>query len=206
MLIACVKTGDKYGPEYVTRLRDGVARHLPMPQEFVCFTDNPVDGVDCRPLPLDLPGWWAKIGLAALERPLIYFDLDVVITGDLTPLTQWSGFGIIDDWWQPGFNSSVMVMTGEEGDIARDFRPEMMTRLRGGDQQWFTMKRPNARTFPPAWFPSYKADGCAGRVPDGALAVIFHGQPKPADIETGWVANLWRHPGVNDEQNRENAT
>ena len=192
MLICCVKTGTKYGPEYVTRLRDGVARHMMTPHKFMCFTDANVDGVHCHPLPADLPGWWAKVGLTKLGVPLLYFDLDVIITGDLTPLIEWNGFGIIDDWWQPGFNSSVMRFDGSERDIWDGFMPSMMDMMPGGDQQYFTMARPNARTFPPEWLPSYKADGCSERVPNGALAVVFHGQPKPADIKSGWVPELWR--------------
>lgn len=197
MQIACVKTGDKYGPEYVTRLRDGVTRHMPHLFQFVCYTDEPVDGVYCEPLPADLPGWWAKVGLAKLERPLIYFDLDVIITGDLTPLMHWREFGIIEDWWVDGFNSSVMVFTGQEGDIWREFRPSMMDRLKGGDQQWFTMMRPDARTFPREWFVSAKSFACRDGVPEGARAVVFHGQPKPGDITTGWVPQMWR--GVSEK-------
>ena len=98
-LFACVKAGPKYGPEYVTRLRDGIKRNLKTEHDFVCYTDDPVPGVECEPLPADLPGWWSKLGLFKLARPLIYFDLDVVITGDLTPIVEWDGPGIIKDWW-----------------------------------------------------------------------------------------------------------
>lgn len=192
MLIACVKTGSKYSPEYVTRLRDGVARNLTIPHQFVCFTDDPVAGVACRALPRALPGWWAKIGLCEIEEPLIYFDLDVIITGDLSRLLEWEGFGIISDPWLASFNSSVMVMTGKEADISLSFKNDMMGRIKGGDQTWFTMMRPNAKTFPSNWFPSFKAAAADDKPPDDAMAIVFHGLPKPHEIASGWVPQLWK--------------
>lgn len=189
-LVCCVKVGDKYGPEYVTRLRDGVARHFNVPHNFVCFTDQPVAGVKCYPLPADLPGWWAKIGLFKLKRPLIYFDLDVVITGSLKPMLCFDRFAIIKDWWLPGYNSSVMVLTGNEYEVWDEFCPETMTEFPQGDQQYISSMLPGAVTFPPNWFLSYKANDCREK-PDMALAVIFHGNPKPHELG-GWVNDTWR--------------
>lgn len=193
-LICCVKTGDRYGHEYVTRLRDGVAQHLSVPHNFVCFTDDPVPGVKCYPLPADLPGYWSKIGLFKLKRPLVYFDLDVVITGDLSPLLDWQGFGIISDYWQPGLNSSVMKLTGDETHVWEAFAQapnDAMRSCPGGDQQFITRHIPDGRTFPAHYFPSYKANRCFEGPPHDAMAVVFHGFPKPADLG-GWVADAWR--------------
>lgn len=194
-LIVCVKTGDKYGPEYVTKLRDGVARHLNAPHDFVCFTDQPVEGVRCYPLPADLPGWWAKMGLFKLKRKLIYFDLDVVITGDLAPLIAHDGIGIIKDWWLPGFNSSVMKLTGNEGAVWDKFAGAPHDNMRScpmGDQQFITRHMTGAATFPREFFPSYKANRCQDAPTKGAMAVIFHGEPKPHQCG-GWVADAWRN-------------
>lgn len=190
MLVACVKVGTKYSSDYVVKLRNGVARHLKEPHEFVCFTDDPVEGVTCEQPLCGLPGWWSKVGLFRLEQPLIYFDLDVVITGDLKPLIEWDGFGIVKDWWQPGFNSSVMRLTGKETFIWRKFNPRFMGMVHG-DQDYITGMMPDAKTFPAEYFPSYKANKCDRAVPDGALAVIFHGEPRPAQCG-GWVADLWK--------------
>ncbi len=191
---ACVKAGPKYGAEYVLRLQRGINRGLSSRNghEFVCFTDDPVPGVLCERLPADLPGWWAKVGLFKLREPMIYFDLDVVITGSIDPLLEWDGFGILSDYWLPGFNSSVMKLTGNEGHVWDDFLPEDMSRLPQGDQQWITEEMSGARTFPREWFPSYKADKCQAKAPDDSIAVIFHGAPKPCQITDGWVPELWR--------------
>ena len=59
VLVMCMKWGKAYGPEYVNRLRNGVARHLSYPHRFICFTDDAegIDpGIEVFPLPsLGLP-------------------------------------------------------------------------------------------------------------------------------------------------------
>lgn len=193
MLIACVKRGDKYGPEYVERLWAGIQRHFPAGHdgEFVCFTDEAVPGIQCEMLPNNLPGWWSKLGVFQLREPLIYFDLDVIVSGDLTPLLEWGGFGIVKDYWWTGFNSSVMKLTGNEYHVYEKFSPEEMQRCYMGDQEWITKQMPEGKTFPRAWFPSYKADRCHDRMPEGAMGVVFHGEPKPHQITSGWVPEYW---------------
>lgn len=201
MQFSCVKVGDKYNDEYVLNLQRGIARNLPSREghTFVCYTDKPIEGVICEPPPCDLPGWWAKIGLFKLREPMIFFDLDVVITGDLQRLIDWEGFGIIQDWWQPCFNSSVMKLTGNEGFVWDRFDNTVMNRMHG-DQDWITAVTAMRRTatFPSTWFPSYKADKCEARKPDDAVAVIFHGNPKP-HVLGGWVAEEWRKTPSNKE-------
>jgi hypothetical protein len=200
MIVACVMTGDKYNERHVRLLRDGVRRWGLGNYEFVCISDRHIAGT--RIIPAKLPGWWAKLQLFELREPLIYFDLDVVITDYLKPLVDWNAFGIIWDYLNPAevpdnvihtkmFNSSVMRLTGNEFHVWEQFctKPEaVMSRyVRGGDQRWITARMPDAKTFPPAWFPSYRFDKCEDAVPPEALAVIFHGHPKPWDIPTGWV-------------------
>lgn len=194
MLIACVKKGQKYDADYVRKLKRGIERHLddPRAHDFVCFTDDPVPGVLCDSLPdASLPGWWAKVSLFKLREPVLYFDLDMVIVGNLQPLLDWDGFGIIKDAWLPGFNSSVMKLTGNEGFVYDDFIPEDKWRFPQGDQQWITEEMSGAKTFPVDWIPSYKAHQCQNGYPPNAIAVNFHGMPKPSHIETGWVKEMW---------------
>lgn len=189
MLVTCVCTGTKYPDAYVLKLRQGVMRHAPEGTAFGCFTDRPIDGVECRPVPADLPGWWAKLWLYSLGIPLLNVDLDTVIVGDMTPLLAWDGFGIIKDWHLPGYNSSVMKLTGHEGHVWTAFRPGIMGLMRG-DQDWINVVLPDQRTFPPEWVPSFKAGRLQDGPPAGAIAVNFHGFPKPHQIG-GWVKDAW---------------
>ena len=63
--VLCVKFGNKYGRDYVERLRDMVARNLTLPYEFVCFTDDnhPIEGVRSIVYPCQSYKalWWHKV-------------------------------------------------------------------------------------------------------------------------------------------------
>ena len=39
--VLCVRFGNKYGQEYVVKLRNMVERHLNVPYKFWCLTDDP---------------------------------------------------------------------------------------------------------------------------------------------------------------------
>jgi hypothetical protein len=89
--------GRQYSPEWVLRLRDQVAARLPVPHDFVCLTNLALPGValpGVRTLPLttNRPGWWAKLEMFNPAHDLgdrvLYLDLDVYVTGDLTPLVE----------------------------------------------------------------------------------------------------------------------
>lgn len=217
MNVVCVKWGNKYDPEYVTKLQSMVTRHLPEQHEFLCFTENPVDGVECRPLPSDLPTWWSKIGLfrpGLLEGPTLYLDLDVVITESLWPLVRefWSDpsrLWSVDDFSYSlinprsglsgetrrllggagTINSSVMLWSGDSARRVWDeFDAAVMDELHG-DQNWVTraLWPGGIRLLPAGLVTSYKY-GNFQRSP----LVVFHGDPKPHQVRDDWVLREWK--------------
>lgn len=207
MRVVCVKHGEKYGREWVTRLRSMVARHLPVEHEFICYTERPVDGVTCLPLPSELPGWWAKIGLrkpGVSNGPTLYYDLDVVLTGDQSAFIPpddgkvWA----LDDF-SYGFrnpkagldassrrflggastcNSSIMGWHGDAGRKAWDtFTPAVMDDVHG-DQNWLTKSLwpDHLALYPPRLACSFKYHVLRND-PHG-VATIFHGDPKVHEL------------------------
>jgi len=96
--VVCIRWGMKYGAHYVNRLYGMVARHLTPPFRFVCFTDSTLglrDEIEVQPLPdldVEMPlrtfGIWPKARLwgerlGDLSGPVLFLDLDVVVTGTL---------------------------------------------------------------------------------------------------------------------------
>jgi hypothetical protein len=171
VLVACVKWGTKYPAYYVNRLRNMVARHLSVPHEFVCLTDDATDldpGITVQPLPSGLDGWWNKIalfkpGTFAPKALVIYFDLDVVIVGPLDFLLDCpSDLTISHDALRPNhINSSIMVIRPERNvDIYTSFAADplaIISRYRG-DQDFIEVCRPNVRLLPREKIRSFKLE------------------------------------------------
>ena len=95
--VICVKWGSKYGPEYVNRLYTMVDRNLDTPFTFYCYTDDatgliPEVNMINIPKDNDLEVWWNKLPLfkaGMFEGTCLYFDVDVVIQNNITPLLQY---------------------------------------------------------------------------------------------------------------------
>lgn len=205
MRVLCVKWGDKYGKEWVIRLRNMVAKHLPVPHTFQCVTDGPVDGIDCVPLISDLPSWWSKIELfypGRFDGDNLYLDLDVVITDSLEKLVRCldgdrSRVWALDDFSYSlvnpknldassqrvlggvgTVNSSVMMWNGDAGKrVWTRFDPAVMDVLHG-DQNWITQALwpDKINLIPPGIAGSFKYGRMRGE--PHAPVMVFHGEPK----------------------------
>ena len=212
--VVCVRTGQKYSPEYVYKLKSMVERHLKQEHKFYCITENPVQvqGVETIPAPIQIADSWAKIGLftaqlkkVALGDKMLFLDLDVVITGSLDNLIAGklrpkkdkdgireknTDLWIVDDWHDP-FNSSVMYWEhGARTEIYAAFKPSDIQRLRG-DQNLIAEIAPDARTFKKGEVLSYKFDHVKDK-PKKAKIVLFHGKPKMTDLpDVEWIKKEW---------------
>lgn len=187
-----LRSGGIYDATWVARLRDGVARHLPVEHRFVCLSD--VD-VPCERIPLehDWPGWWAKIELFKLKGPVLYFDLDSAIVGDIGDLAYgatWPGLKMLRDFYAPDhFGSGVMGWGGGLFDLYMKFRGDpagemRKQRARMGDQAFIEENHFNILTWQaclPDQIVSYKVH-CRNGIPPNARVVCLHGKPKFADM------------------------
>jgi hypothetical protein len=204
------------GVEYTNVLFDSVRRNLEggMPGRFIVFTDDPSgydSGIETRPIPTRLEGWWCKL---ALFRPhlfpvgdrVLYFDLDTVITGSIDALAAYDGdFGILADFYRPlGLQSSVMAWeAGKHTRIWEDYeKAGCPMDDPGGDQAWiekcYQAKRERLQVKFPGMFVSYKKSG--GVIPDKASVVVFHGKPRPHEIIDGWVPQIWCKDGLSHSE------
>lgn len=179
LTVACVlsKVVQKdrtYDRSHVERLAGMVEKHMGQPYRFVCVDDS------------DFPGWWAKIDLFRPGRftgRVLYFDLDVDITGQIDDLANHPGeFVICRDWGSFGYNSSVMAWdAGTADDLYTDFRMDMIDKY-PGDQDWITVRKAGAAKFPRDWCYSYRL-GLKTGFPKDMRVCVYHGSPKPWEID-----------------------
>jgi hypothetical protein len=193
--VVCVlRSGGAYGPEYVERLAAGVRRYSGWP--FVALSDQ---ALECRTIPLEhaWPGWWSKIELfrpGLFEGPVLYLDLDTVITGSLAPLmARRHRFTMLADFFKPQFPASgVMAWCGDWSRIYQTFAaaPEAhmarcRTRQCWGDGGFIArqLREPPElwQALAPGLIVSRKVQ--ATRNADERV-VCFHGRPRPAEV--GW--------------------
>ncbi len=173
--VLCVKFGGKYRRDYVERLRNMVSRHMTIPYEFACLTDDqhPIEGVRTiyQKNAGYAKGWWHKVHMFDPSLPIngriLYFDLDVVIHNNIDKLAQTftNEFMGIHDFnrkfyanWK-NLNSSVMAWNhGTQNhiwDLYKD-KPSEAQRLQG-DQDWiWKTSKDRIKFWPREWIQSYK--------------------------------------------------
>lgn len=237
--IICIKWGTLFGPEYVNRLYSGVRRNLSQPVRFLCMTEE-TDGLhpDIEVLPLPVEPYAEPMGAALavanrqgamrkvslfrpglvpdLDGPFLGFDLDVVITGDLTPIWQMPADKIAmrHDWTEKrkgrptGHGSVFRFDPARHGYLYNDLAANPYAEVeeaRGSEQRYTSHKAMDNDDF--AYIPgelvvSFKYD-CLGLppinylrdpiLPTEARVVCFHGRPKMSEAVTGYKGSWIRH-------------
>ena len=173
--VLCVKFGTRYGREYVERLRNMVSKHLTVPYEFVCLTDDqhPISGV--RSIIQKPAGysklWWHKDHMFDPSLPIsgkiLYFDLDIVIHQNIDKLliSNSNQFLGIRDFnrkfyasWQYLNSSAMSWYAGHHSYIYENFKKDPASAMKlQGDQDWIWKTGKSKISFwPDEWIQSYK--------------------------------------------------
>jgi len=214
MIVACVRTGTKYGSYYVYRLKRAIERYLHRPYRFVCLTDRPQDICDIETVAAhELPGWWGKMKLFDTSwrtgERVIYFDLDTVICGDLSPIADLNvSFGICANFtrlagnrdWPCRYGSAVMTIEDGEGRSLWNWflvdRDAIMARHeRHGDQAAIEKFYPQApflqNLLPPGFFLGYRDLPKHRTRPKECSVVVFAGSHRPHNTDCIWAREAW---------------
>jgi hypothetical protein len=215
LIVVCVRSGTKFGFEYVTKLRNMVARHMSRPYVFVCLTDmmDRCEGMVFVSIKeIGLHGWWCKFLVFEpawrASSQIIYLDLDTVVIGDLAQLADVPHeFAILESpvrthgikSYPCKFNSSVMTIAGgrcgfmwERFDRRRSTM--MLEHDRYGDQKAIEELYPDAailnRLMPKGFFVNYR--DLTSHKPKEASVVNFGGPSKPHSCPIPWVQAEWQ--------------
>ncbi len=224
--VVCMKWGTGYTALDVNVLAAMVRRNLSRPHDIVCFTDDDAgidSGVSCRPLPPialgrnDQPfSGWRKISVfgeatADLAGPILFLDLDVVITGPIDPFFDHPGaFCVIKNWTTPfsriGNTSVFRFKPRMQQNVLDAFERDPDGAVDSVDNEQIFVSRTigDLTWWPAPWVRSYKVHCLPkgplkrilpARLPAGARIIAFHGKPKPNDAIAGiWPGKRFRLP------------
>jgi hypothetical protein len=210
LIVSCWAWGSKYGPDYVEKLRAGVARNLPARHEFRVFTPPPEDeyltrekGCFARLRAFD-PEWQAAQGINPGDR-IVTMDLDLVVTGSLDglfyrsePFTILQGVNASNPC---PFNGSLWALdAGYRPDVWHEFSLDLAGKIVAhdfpDDQGWMWDMIPDAAAFGPedGVYAFQKKSWPKGEeLPKGARIVAFPGWRDPSQYtRLDWVRENWR--------------
>lgn len=230
--VACVIHGNAYDWIYVDRLCNMVRRNLSLPIKFHVYTEKHRDVPNSmvkHVLPdFGLSGpkqsWWYKLEIFNTQHhsgPLLYLDLDLIITGSLDWITvlPLNYFWAIRDFrylWRPGsrgLNSSIMWFdTRLYSYVYQTFLDnnlkELMKQYKG-DQDFITdtVSYNEQKCFDTSKIKSWRwqvldggfdfakrkhyLPGTGAQLDNLTSVVVFHGQPKPHNVSDSTMQKLW---------------
>ena len=190
-----------YSAESVNRKKHELQKHLSMPHDIVCVTDDPT-GIDSsiRIVPLwdegrDLGRCWCRLRAFApdmadvLGKRFVWIDLDSVITGPMDPLFERSEDIVLyrsNSVVGTPYNGSMLLMTaGTRPQVWTAFgpdAPEIVAReeLTGSDQAWFAhVLGANEAVWSREDGVMHFVNDCIPDLPGHSRIVFFPGVQKP---------------------------
>jgi hypothetical protein len=141
-----------------------------------------------------------------VSGPTLYLDLDVILTGNIDHLSQLDyDFAMLENFHHKGFvNSSMMWFRNEKCvphkvyerflKMPDAFIGHYKRTAHGayvGDQAfiWDTLGG-NIGFIQDSGIKSYKYH-CRSHLPPDAKAVVFHGPPRPTEVNADWISQHW---------------
>lgn len=200
--VCVLKSGGRYTPDHVLELAAHIRRFHDS-FRLICLSDVEVVGRDIETVPLrhGLKGWFSKLEIFALHEPrFLYLDLDTLVTGPVD-IHLGPGLFVLRDFDVGAVNSSVMYVEGDFKYVLDAFleAPEAFTREyavpeKWGDQDFIRDKAHITGFFQdlmPGFALSWKRDlnYQLGRITKPPAILVFHGQPKPGDLNIGFEAD-----------------
>lgn len=230
---ACVIHSTAYSWDYVERLFSMLQRHLHTDIRMHVYTERnrfvPPQYIkhsleEWQGISGPKRSWWYKMQLFNPEfhqGPLLYFDLDCVVTRDLhwvaehPPEYLWAirDFKHLQNPHMQILNSSVMWWdTRKFADVWNKFKVKNINevvRHFPGDQDYLTSTIESKRRhfFPDKYFESYRwqvvdggydftkrqhnTPGTGAAITSDTSVIVFHGQPKPDQVNDPLIKQHW---------------
>lgn len=230
---ACVIHGNVYSWDYVTRLHNMLSRHISVDFKLHVYTEAN------RPVPSNMirhvlpewhiggpkKSWWYKLQIFNADHyqgPLLYFDLDTVITQNIDWIWQndlhyfWTVRDFKYLWRSASVTANTSIMwfdTVKFSYVYTDFLDRginQIMRRHQGDQDYVSevITQPQRRFLDQERIKSwrwqaldggfdftrrtYLNPGSGTQLDKNTSVLIFHGKPKPAEIQDPVVLQHWQ--------------
>ena len=175
-----MKWGNKYGPDYVNKLYNMVAKHLTKSFRFICFTENKIGihgNIEIFPLPQIKMAQnkpergWRKLsilqkGLHDIKGTCLFLDLDIVIVDNIDDLVGLKGeffiaFDKLKRKSKIGNSSVFRFEASAHDDIYQNFNnnySKILHEFRNEQAYLSSMivKKGIFQYWPETWCPSFK--------------------------------------------------
>ena len=197
--VCVLKTGGRYRAEHVIELAHNI-RRFNSGARIICMTDSnePMPDLERVPLMFNLPGWFSKLEVFRLTIPVLYLDLDVVLTREVVFPTL-NGLYLLRDFGVGSVNSSVMFIEGNHYGILEKFlsnrdryASEYTSADKWGDQDFIRDYGDISgfiQDISPALAASWKRDldYRLGTIMSPPAILVFHGHPKPEELNITYL-------------------
>ena len=216
----CLKYGTKYSSQYVNTLYSMLTRHVSIPFDLHCMTEDPTDiipDVKIVELPdLGLDKWWWKMLMFKEDffEDGMFLDLDIIIKDDITHLyapskfmrilyTNWIDLAeqkrwtIGDNYKYCELNSSVMCWdkNTKRQFIWDDFvenRDKILFLYKGIDNYLENRQKRNIEVYPNDQSFCYSYWNCEKEYrPESSIILFDYNNKKQHQIRKKWVKELW---------------
>lgn len=201
-IVSVYKPGKGFSSDYVTRLRDGVAKFCQAPYKFVCLTNSDIKGVESIPMVANRDGYWNKLEVfrkGLFDGPVVYLDLDTIIVSDVTDMLTYphkftaglnfkAKHGRSLASWFMGFDGREDYSYLFDGYTSSTPEQYQQDWARWGDQGYTQDHlRCDWDSLDDLYFDgryvSYKWQvRRPWKIPKGASFVCFHGKPRPHEV------------------------
>lgn len=206
---ACVlRSGGDFSSKHVYALRDMIAKHVSTSFLFGCFSDVDLPGVWRIPLKAKYPGKWSMVEVFRTVGPTIVFGLDTVIVGDLSELVHLAmncppkRVWLIDSFHRKRkLANGIMIWNGDWSKVFTEYnykearkrsRLEMISTILNLKKLGAEFRTINEKV--PGIY-SYKKH-CRDVLPKDAKIVLFHGKPRPHQVQSGWMRKKYPWEGA----------
>jgi len=208
-IVCALRASKDFQPEHVRWLKKQCDQYIAY-DKFYVYRDVPVSGPDIYNVPLkhNWPKWWAKFeayGDPYLKGPCLILDLDTVIVNKFEPTFEqlqhsWICRHPVRDGFKAPeeFNCGAMLVT-------EDFRRKVYTHFSQDPSRYMEENHWDDQRYFKKYFDkdllrfqdefydqfvSFKLHVVPHGLRDDNTFVMFHGVPRPWDVDYFWVPKL----------------